>query len=171
MKLKKILFGLLALSICCVSCTKDKEEDEAPNINKEDVVATWKITEEPTIDIAITGMPDAKDLIEESIGGLFNKDDEYEFKSNNTCVVTRNISEKTMDYKIEGNKIFNGYIKFVGRFSSNNNKLTLKAGQKECEEILKKELADMGYSPDIINSAVRLLTKGEVTLVLTKKTE
>ncbi|MDR3246647.1 MAG: hypothetical protein LBT50_09480 [Prevotellaceae bacterium] len=175
--MRKVLIGILALSLCIVSCKKDEnEEAPAPDIKKEDALATWKISAAPTIDITINGSPEAKAQLTEKLNYLFRNNDLYQFRTDDTCVITRGSVIK-FPYRVSGNKIIlDGYIEFISRFGADNATLTLSAGLDECKKIMqtqmglaKKEDGSAEYSKEDIDAALRYFAAAKVFISFTKQ--
>jgi hypothetical protein len=173
--MKKFLLnvvGVLILSICVLSCSKNKDKEDIIPASKEDIVGQWIISEPPLIEIAIMGSGEYQKKINDTLTYLFKKNDKYLFKANDSCKVTRN---RTVDhpnrYKIEGGSIvFDGYIKFQTNIS--DDKLTLTAGDAEIQGIVKKRLPDI--FKEIDESTMNILIKaasGKLKLVLIKQDE
>ena len=132
--MKKMLFGILALSICCTACKKDKEETAPPpDLEQPQVVATWKISSDPVVQINdIPGFGAMKTKMVDTLKYLFHKDDVYLFKENNTVEVTRNGNKAPFPTQYTLDKhyiVFDGSIKVSGTLGGDTFKLV--AGKEE----------------------------------------
>ncbi|MDR2425404.1 MAG: hypothetical protein LBD59_11905 [Prevotellaceae bacterium] len=135
--MKKLLFGILALSICATACKKDKDETPS-DLDKAQVVATWKISSDPAVNINIVGGGEMKNKIVDTLEYLFKKDDVYLFKDDNKVEVTRNGNKAPFPNQYSLDKqylVFDGFIKVAGAVNGNTFKLV--AGNDEIRFTVK----------------------------------
>lgn len=158
--------GILILSMCVLSCSKDEDPPLVP-ITAEEVIGLWVIQEKPEISISIVGNSDKAQEVVSELGVLFQKGDKYRFNDDLTCSITRgNSTAGPSTYKIDGGHlVFDGYIKFLT--DESGDMLTLTAGNDEIREIVKEKVKDeyQGEALDIVLSAV----KGSIKIVLQKE--
>jgi hypothetical protein len=160
--------GILILSMCVLSCSKD-EEPEAPlvPISKEEAVGGWIIQENPVIEIAIVSQEEkAKDLVSQ-LKTFFQKGDKYLFNDDLTCSITRGTSKAGPEtYKIEGSYlIFDNYIKFLT--DKSDTQLSLTAGDTEIKDIVREKLKDEYEDPAL--TLILKAVSGKIKIVLEKE--
>jgi hypothetical protein len=162
------VISVLILSICVLSCSKDKDkEEELTPIAKEELESkAWSISE-AVISITISLKPSAASAAEAELNKMFKKDDKYLFNGG-TCQITRTGSNPySLSYKIEGGYlIFEGNIKFKTDVSEDEQTLTLTANDAEIKEVnivKEKVIAEAGeeYASMALNAI-----KGNMKLVL-----
>jgi hypothetical protein len=164
------VFGILILSMCALSCSKDN--DDVTPVTKEEIVRAWTMSEAAInipVPSGISGDNQTKfQKFSDTLRYLFKTGDKYLFKEGTSCEVSRNnkTAQHPNTYAVNGDYLtFDGYIKFRTNLSSG--KLILTAGNDEIRGIANVELPKQGFSKEQIDTILKFIS-GELKLILIK---
>ncbi|MDR2425405.1 MAG: hypothetical protein LBD59_11910 [Prevotellaceae bacterium] len=169
--MKKLLLGILAMSMFCTACKKDKEDESG--IDKSQIVGNWKVTN-VTSAITLNGIAIPTTLfdVDELVSTFVEKDQVFEFKDNGDLKVDIGGGDyNQFTYKTEGKYIVvsdpahpSGSFKYAA--SVNGSVLTLTLEQADIQALVA------GYIQYLENLPVTIETGkvgGKIDITLTKQ--
>ena len=168
--MKKFLLGILALSMLCTGCKKDKDE---ASLDKSQIVGKWKITK-VTPAITITGLPPGTgpDVNEINDFDAVKKDQIYDFKADGSLSIDMGGGDidNSLSYTIEGRYVVlvysaNETVKLAA--SLNGSTLTLVLEAEELKRQIKKGLETEGLDATLLNLILNAIG-GKVEILATK---
>ncbi|MDR0384898.1 MAG: hypothetical protein LBH60_02330 [Prevotellaceae bacterium] len=167
--------GILSLSICLLSCSKEEDNKVLTPITNAEIKKQWVISEKPVVNITLRveqeGTKELLKQLNDTLSKCFREGDKYQFEDSGKCKVTRNKSTAPYPktYEVKDKHLIldipNGEIKFLTDFSGS--KLTLKASTDEIRELVKPEL-EKRFEATLVPSILNFFG-GEIQLVLTEE--
>ena len=169
--MKKFLLGILALSILCTACKKDKEE---ASLDKSQLIGRWKVTN-VTSAITVMGNPEQAAGLNSMFGEEFyKKDDVFNFQANDTLKIEIGYGDyETYNYRVQGVHVIvvdpeesKDLFKLAGNISGST--LTFTMGKEELKFVFQTNAEGFGLDSTALNLLLSVLD-GKVELTLSKQ--